>query len=192
MAVARACSSSYEVRINPAIDGSWDRTSRHTSIPEPSGSLASKIATSGRSAGMRREASTAEPDSPTTSKSLTVSSSSRSPRRTISWSSRRNMRIVMWSPFGFWIPPRYRSGSRHHVFLARGRGSVRRWRPNNHDGARAAVDDVVADGAKNQAGETAQAPGANDHQTSVVGGAGNHRPRLPLRHITGHDKRPVP
>jgi hypothetical protein len=54
------------------------------------------------------------------------------------------------------------------------------------------VDDVVADGAKNQAGETAQASGANDHQTSVVGGAGNHRPRLPLQDIAGHHKHPVP
>jgi len=102
------------------------------------------------------------------------------------------MRIVMWWPFGFWIPPRYRSGSRQHVFLARGRGSVRRWCPNNHDGARAAVDDVVADGAKDEPSETAQASGANDHQTSVVGSPGKHRPRLALQHITGHTKHPVP
>ena len=50
----------------------------------------------------------------------------------------------------------------------------------------------MADGAKNQAGETAQAPGANDHHTSVVGGTGNHRSRFPLQHITGHHKSPVP
>lgn len=54
------------------------------------------------------------------------------------------------------------------------------------------MDDVVADGTKNQTGETAQASGANDHQTGVVGGADNHRPRLPLQHITGHLQHPVP
>ena len=54
------------------------------------------------------------------------------------------------------------------------------------------MDDVVADGAKDETSETAQSSGANDHQTRVAGGAGKHRPRLPLQHITGHHKLPVP
>ena len=49
------------------IDGSTDRTSRHTCMPEPSGSRPSSTATSGCNAGMRALASTAEPHSPTTS-----------------------------------------------------------------------------------------------------------------------------
>src|SRR6185369_1266328 len=75
--------------------GSTARTSRHTSMPLPSGSLASKIATFGRSAGMRCTASTAEPVSPTTSMSPSWVSRSAMPRRTTSWSSRRNTRITL-------------------------------------------------------------------------------------------------
>ena len=66
------------------IDGSTERISRHTSMPLPSGSRASRIATSGRSAGMRRAASCAEPESPTTSMPSSVESNSLSPRRTSS------------------------------------------------------------------------------------------------------------
>ena len=53
IAANSASSSSYEVSIRPLIDGSTDRTSRHTSMPLPSGRRASSTATSGRSAGMR-------------------------------------------------------------------------------------------------------------------------------------------
>ena len=49
-----ASSSSYDVRMSALIAGSWERISRHTSMPEPSGSRPSRIATSGRSAGIRR------------------------------------------------------------------------------------------------------------------------------------------
>ena len=52
-----ASSSSYDVRISAAMDGSWERISRHTSMPEPSGSRPSRMATSGRRAGIRRAAS---------------------------------------------------------------------------------------------------------------------------------------
>jgi hypothetical protein len=54
------------------------------------------------------------------------------------------------------------------------------------------VDDVVADGAQDETSETAQSATANDHQTSIVGGAGKHRPCWPLKHITGRNKHPVP
>ena len=43
------------------MSGSTERTSRHTSMPVPSGSRPSRIATCGRSAGMRRVASWASP-----------------------------------------------------------------------------------------------------------------------------------
>ena len=56
-----ASSSSYDVRISALMDGSTERTSRQTSMPVPSGSRPSRIATSGRSAGIRRAASWAEP-----------------------------------------------------------------------------------------------------------------------------------
>ena len=69
IAANSASSSSYEVRIRPWMDGSTARTSRQTSMPLPSGRRASRMATSGRSAGIRRVASCAEPDSPTTSMS---------------------------------------------------------------------------------------------------------------------------
>src|SRR6476469_5025906 len=95
MALTRACSSSYDVTISAAIEGSTERTSRQVSMPEPSGSRASSSATAGRRAGIRRVASSAEPDSPTTSKSSSSSSSSRSPRRTISWSSSRKRRMLI-------------------------------------------------------------------------------------------------
>ena len=88
-----ASSSSYDVRISAAISGRRQRISRHTSMPDPSGSRPSRTATSGRSAGIRRAASWASPDSPTTSMSPSLSSSSRMPRRTISWSSSRKTRI---------------------------------------------------------------------------------------------------
>ena len=88
-----ASSSSYDVRISALIDGSWDRISRHTSMPVPSGSRPSRMATSGRSAGMRRVASWASPDSPTTTMSPSPSSRSLMPRRTTSWSSSRKTLI---------------------------------------------------------------------------------------------------
>src|SRR5947209_6707457 len=94
MAANSASSSSYEVRISPLIDESTARMSRHTSMPLPSGRRASRIATSGRSAGARWAASTAEPDSPTTSMSPSAWSRSARPRRTTSWSSSRKTRII--------------------------------------------------------------------------------------------------
>ena len=106
IAANSASSSSYEVRIRPLIDGSTDRTSRQTSMPLPSGSRASSTATSGRSAGMRCAASTAEPDSPTTSMSPSRCSRSRTPARTTSWSSSRKTRIM----FTF-IPDRRPAGT---------------------------------------------------------------------------------
>src|SRR5688500_8780323 len=83
-----------------AISGCFERISRHTSMPSPSGSRMSSTATSGLVAGMRPYASSAVPASPTTSMSASASSISRTPRRTISWSSRRNTRVVtgpVWS-----------------------------------------------------------------------------------------------
>ena len=53
IAANSASSSSYDVRISARIDGSTARTARHTSMPEPSGSRASRTATSGRRAGIR-------------------------------------------------------------------------------------------------------------------------------------------
>jgi hypothetical protein len=63
IALNKASSSAYEVRIRHAIAGSTDRSSRQTSTPLPSGSRPSRIATSGRNAGIRLVASRAEPDS---------------------------------------------------------------------------------------------------------------------------------
>ncbi len=93
MAENSASSSSYDVRMSALMSESRDRISRHTSIPEPSGRRPSRIATSGRTAGIRRMASAASPDSPTTTMSPALSSRSLMPRRTISWSSSRYTRI---------------------------------------------------------------------------------------------------
>ena len=60
IAANSASSSSYDVRISARMLGSTERTARHTSIPEPSGSRPSSTATSGRSAGIRAVASTAD------------------------------------------------------------------------------------------------------------------------------------
>src|SRR3954447_12851691 len=95
IAANSASSSSYEVRIRPLMVESIARTSRHTSMPLPSGRRASSTATSGRIAGMRRVASCAEPDSPTTSMSPAACSRSARPRRTTSWSSSRKTRIMV-------------------------------------------------------------------------------------------------
>ena len=46
IAANSASSSSYDVRMSALIDGSTARTARHTSMPEPSGSRASRTATS--------------------------------------------------------------------------------------------------------------------------------------------------
>ena len=77
----------------PLMDGSRDRIERQTSMPLPSGSRASSTATCGRSAGMIRSASLAEPLSPTTTRSSSDSNRSRRPWRTISWSSSRKIRV---------------------------------------------------------------------------------------------------
>src|SRR3954454_14149409 len=98
IALKSASSSGYEVSIRALIVGSCERTSRQTSTPVPSGRRWSSTATSGRSAGMIRAASCAEPDSPTTWMSSFDSSSAASPRRTTSWSSSRNTRIMGSSP----------------------------------------------------------------------------------------------
>ncbi len=62
---------------------------RHTSIPVPSGSRPSRIATSGTSSRISGTASATVPDSPTTSRSPSASSTARIPRRTTVWSSSR-------------------------------------------------------------------------------------------------------
>src|SRR3954452_12856119 len=104
IALKSASSSWYEVSIRALIVGSCERTSRQTSTPVPSGRRWSSTATSGRSAGMIRAASCAEPDSPTTWMSFD-SSSAASPRRTTSWSSSRNTRIMGSSPSRRQGPP---------------------------------------------------------------------------------------
>ncbi len=67
-----------------ATPGIFDRISRHTLTPSPSGSRTSSTATSGRSAGIRARADSAVPASPTTVMSPSASSRSRTPVRTIS------------------------------------------------------------------------------------------------------------
>src|SRR3954452_6389770 len=89
-----ASSSLYEVSMMHASSGRAERTSRQTSTPEPSGSRTSRTATSGLVAGIRWRASSAVPASPTTIRSPSASSRSRTPRRTTSWSSSRNTRTV--------------------------------------------------------------------------------------------------
>ena len=79
-----ASSSPNEVSIRHLTSGIFDRMSRHTATPLPSGSRTSSTATSGRSAGIRASADSAVPASPITLISGSVSSSSRTPRRTIS------------------------------------------------------------------------------------------------------------
>ena len=93
IAANSASSSSYDVRISARTWGSTARIDRHTSMPEPSGSRASRTATSACRAGMRATASTARPDSPTTTMSPADSSRARRPCRTTSWSSSRKTRI---------------------------------------------------------------------------------------------------
>jgi hypothetical protein len=88
-----ASSSSDEVKIKHWVFGNEDRISRHSSIPLPSGRRASRIATSGRAAGMRWSASATVLASPVTERSLVVCSRSAIPRRTISWSSSRKTLI---------------------------------------------------------------------------------------------------
>ncbi len=89
MAAKSASSSSYDVRISARIEGSTARTCRHTSTPDPSGSRPSSTATWGCSAGIRAAASSADPDSPTTSIPPAASSRKRRPCLTTSWSSSR-------------------------------------------------------------------------------------------------------
>ncbi|CAH0327598.1 hypothetical protein SRABI128_06265 [Microbacterium sp. Bi128] len=95
----RACSSSKLVRMMQFRDGSTDLTSRQTSMPVPSGRRASNTQTSGCSAGIRRVASTADPELPTTA-NPSPSRSSCSPRLTSSWSSRIKTRITACPPSG--------------------------------------------------------------------------------------------
>ena len=59
-------SSSNEVSIRHATSGICDRISRQTLTPSPSGSRMSRMATSGRSAGIRASAEDAVPTSPIT------------------------------------------------------------------------------------------------------------------------------
>src|SRR5215472_1392937 len=94
IALNSASSSPNDVSIRQATCGIWDRMSRHTVTPSPSGSRTSRTATSGRSAGMRASADWAVPASPTTMMSGSASSRSLTPRRTISWSSSRNTLMV--------------------------------------------------------------------------------------------------
>src|SRR5919109_1202464 len=89
-----ASSSENDVSIRHWISGCPERISRHASTPLPSGSRTSRMATSGLVGGTRISACSTVEASPTTSRSSSPSSSSRSPRRTISWSSSRNTRVV--------------------------------------------------------------------------------------------------
>jgi hypothetical protein len=62
MALNNASSSEYDVSIRHVGGGSTEpRTSRQTDTPSPSGKRTSRMATSGRSAGMRASASAAVP-----------------------------------------------------------------------------------------------------------------------------------
>jgi hypothetical protein len=88
-----ASSSANEVSMRQATSGNWERISRQTVTPSPSGSRTSSTATSGRSAGILARAEDAVPASPTTVMSPSASSMSRTPRLTISWSSSRNTLI---------------------------------------------------------------------------------------------------
>jgi hypothetical protein len=82
-------SSSPSVMTTQRILGSTAATARHTSIPVPSGTRSSSTASAGATAGIRRAASRADPDSPTT-RIPAVRSRERRPTRTSSWSSRTN------------------------------------------------------------------------------------------------------
>ena len=53
MALNSASSSANDVSIRQAISGCFERISRHTSTPSPSGRRTSRMATSGLVAGMR-------------------------------------------------------------------------------------------------------------------------------------------
>jgi hypothetical protein len=76
-----------DVSSTPLIEGSAERTSRHTWTPLPSYSCTSSTITCGRSLRIRGSASAADPASPATLMSVFVSRSRR-PRRTMSWSSK--------------------------------------------------------------------------------------------------------
>ena len=100
----RASSSANDVSIRQAVRGCRERISRHAVMPSPSCSRTSSTATSGSRAGMRRTASSSVLASPTTTRSSSPSSRSRTPRRTISWSSRR--KTVTGSGHGTSLPGR--------------------------------------------------------------------------------------
>src|SRR3954453_3588412 len=167
MEANRASSSSNEVRISALMVGSTDRRSRQTSTPLPSGSRPSRTATSGRRAGMRCPASTADPDSPTTSMSSSASSRSRSPRRTTSWSSSRYTRIMLCF---YLIAGRY--GGPEGPESDRPLRSGRADRVVRDDGDRATgvMEHSLTDRAEHQPGETAPPPGADDGELGAAGG----------------------
>src|ERR1700722_11500395 len=95
MLATSASSSAKLVSIRQTRPGMSDRTSRQTSMPLPSSSRTSRMATSGLASGIRVRASSAVAASPTTSMSSSLSSRLRIPSRTNSWSSRRNTRMLM-------------------------------------------------------------------------------------------------
>ena len=80
----RASSSEYDVNIRQRIEGGLDWISRQTSMPLPSGSRTSRMATSGSSSRMSCSPCSAVPASPMTSMSPSPSSSVRKPVRTSS------------------------------------------------------------------------------------------------------------
>ncbi len=94
IASSMACSSANDVKIRQCNSGSLARNSRHNSTPLPSGSRTSNTTTSGRSAGMRANASLTEDACPIIFRSYSAFSSSASPTRTTSWSSTRTTVIT--------------------------------------------------------------------------------------------------
>lgn len=93
-----ASSSSNDVSIRQASSGIRERSSRHTLTPSPSWSRTSRIATRGRSAGMRTSACSAVPASSTTVRSGSASNRSCTPLRTTSWSSSKKMLMGSVAP----------------------------------------------------------------------------------------------
>src|ERR1700739_3878922 len=69
MASSIASSEVYDVKIMQRSPGMHDKSSRHSSMPLPSGNQSSSPATSGLAAGIRAIASATDPASPTKSSS---------------------------------------------------------------------------------------------------------------------------
>ena len=159
------------------MEGSRDRIDRHTSIPLPSGSRASSTATCGRSAGMIRSASFADPLSPTTTRSSSDSNRSRRPCRTISWSSSRKIRVR---------PPRADPPRRDSAFTRSTRpeitcsGADRRGPGYGHRAPTGSAPRCV-----HSPGSSSGLAAALDHAPHEHGPAGA-RAEIELVHLEGH------